>query len=178
MVQFAHQPDVGAELEEVDGEARAPVGRLKATGPGLARHNRCHRTCCEAAPLAAPWGKPAVEESACEGRIGFAAVAGIAVADDSVVAGKVVGVRVSGGDSSPARGRLECHNRRTSIRCLQGLQREEKSNSSVMQVAEADNSGARMCSCKVSCDVNEWIGEWRTAVRINQCMRMRVVVLW
>jgi hypothetical protein len=26
----------------------------------------------------------------------------------------------------------------------------------------------------VLCEVNEWIGEWRTAGRINQCMRVAV----
>jgi hypothetical protein len=64
-----------------------------------------------------------------------------------------VGVRVSGGDSSPARGRLDCHIRRTSIRCLQGLQGDKKGNSSIMQVAEAENSGARMRGGNVLCEV-------------------------
>ena len=120
-----------------------------ATRPALARHSRCHRTCC----LAALWDKLAVGESACAGLTGgFVAagkiVAGTVVAGNAGVAGKVVGVRVraSGGDSSPARGRQECHSRRTNGRCLQGRQRGEKSNSSFMQVAEAEkNRCARMC---------------------------------
>jgi len=112
----------------------------------LAHHNRCRRTC--SAPLVAPWDKPAVEESACAGLTGFVVVVGSIVAGKGaagkVVAEKVVGVgvRVSGGDSSPARGRLEYHSRRTNIRCRQGRQRGEKSNSSFMQVAEAEK---QMC---------------------------------
>jgi hypothetical protein len=74
-------------------------------------------------------------EIACAGRTDDVAVArsivgavarNIAVA---VVAEMVVGVRVSGGDSSSARGRPACHNRRTRSRCLQGLQNEGRSNS-------------------------------------------------
>jgi hypothetical protein len=46
-----------------------------------------------------------------------------------------------------------------------------------MQVAEAENNGARKCNADVLCEVNEWIGEWRTAGRVNQCMRLRVDVM-
>jgi hypothetical protein len=119
-----------------------------ATRLALARHSRCRHTYC----LAAPWDKLAVGESACAGlTAGFVAAAGSIVAGKGAagkgVAGKVVGVgvRASGGDSSPARGRPERHSRRTNIRCLQGRQRGEKSNSSFMQVAEAENRCARMC---------------------------------
>ena len=149
MVQIAHQSlfgvDLGEEIEEIDGEARVFAGRLMATRPALARHSRCRHTCC----LAALWDKLAVGESACAGLTGGfvvagSIVAGKVVADNAVVAGKVVGVgvRASGGDSSPARGRQECHSRRTNGRCLQGRQRGEKSNSSFMQVAGA---GKQMC---------------------------------
>lgn len=150
-----------------------------ATRPALARHSRCRHTCC----LAALWDKPAVGESACAGLTGgFVAagkiVAGTVVAGNAGAAGKVVGVgvRASGGDSSPARGRQECHSRRTNIRCLQGHQRGEKSNSSFMQVAEAEKTDVLECAVVTSvlCEVNEWIGEWRTAERINQCMRVAV----
>lgn len=119
-----------------------------ATHLALARHNRCRHTCCEMAPFAALWGKLAVEESAYAGRTGFVVAAGSIVAGKGAagkgVAEKVVGVGVqaSGGDSSSARGRLEYHSRRTNIRCRQGRQRGEKSNSSFMQVAEAEK---QMC---------------------------------
>jgi hypothetical protein len=122
-----------------------------ATRPVLARHNRCRRTYFEMAPLIALWDKLAVGESACAGLTGFVVVVGSILAGKGAagkgVAEKVVGVgvRASGGDSSPARGRQECHSRRTNIRCLQGRQRGEKSNSSFMQVAEAENRCARMC---------------------------------
>lgn len=130
-----------------------------ATRPALAHHNRCHRTCFEMAPLVAPWDKLAVGESACAGLTGgFAVVVGSIVAGKGAagkgVAEKVVGVgvRASGGDSSPARGRQECHNRRrTNIRCLQGRQRGEKSNSSFMQEAEAESRCARMCGGNERC---------------------------
>ena len=84
--------------------------------------------------MAALWDKLEVGESACAGLTGFVVAAGSTVAGKGaagkVVAEKVVGVgvRASGGDSSPARGRPECHSRRTNIRCLQGRQRGEKSN--------------------------------------------------
>ena len=130
------------------------AGRLMATRPALARHSRCRHTCC----FAALWDKPAVGESACAGLTGGfvvagSIVAGKVVADNAVVAGKVVGVgvRASGGDSSPARGRQECHSRRTNGRCLQGRQRGEKSNSSFMQVAEAENRCAIMCGGNECC---------------------------
>jgi hypothetical protein len=158
VVQSAHQPDVGAEketgieqeiadeaktLKEVDDEVKTSAESLEATGPGLAHHSRYHRTRCEMATLAALSGVPAVEESACAGPTGVVAVAGSAAVGNAVfVAGKVVDVQASGGDSRPARGRLDCHIRRTSNCCLQGLQGEQKRNSSVMQVAEAENSNA------------------------------------
>ena len=135
------------------------------------------------APLVAPWDKLAVGESACAGLTGFVVVVGSILAGKGAagkgVAEKVVGVgvRASGGDSSSARGRLEYHSRRTNIRCRQGHQRGEKSNSSFMQVAEAKKTDVLECAVVTSvvlCDVNEWIGEWRTAGRINQCMRVAV----
>jgi hypothetical protein len=119
-----------------------------ATRLALARHNRCRRTCCEMVPFAGLWDKLAVWESACEGLTGFVVAAGSIVAGKGAagkgVAEKVVGVgvRASGGDSSSARGRLEYHSRRTSSHCRQGHQMGEKSNSSFMQVAEAEN---KMC---------------------------------
>ena len=144
-VQIAHWSvfgvDLEEEIEEIDDEAQALAGGLVATRPALARHSRCHRTCC----LAALQDKLAVGEIACVGLTGGFVeagkiVAGTAVADSAVVAGKVVGVRgrASGGDSSPARGRQEYHSRRTNMRRLQGRQRGEKSNSSFVQVAEAE----------------------------------------
>jgi hypothetical protein len=135
------------------------------------------------APFAAPWDKPVVGGSAYAGLTGFAVAVGSIVAGKGAagkgVAEKVVGVgvRASGGDSSSARGRLEYHSRRTNIRCRQGRQRGEKSNSSFMQVAEAEKTDVLECAVVTSvvlCEVNEWIGEWRTAGRINQCMRVAV----
>jgi hypothetical protein len=95
--------------------------------------------------LVAPLGKPVAAEIACAGRIDDIAVArnivvavvavvagdvaAVAAVDVAVVAEMVVGVQVFGGDSSSARGRPECHNRRTRSRCLQGLQNEGRSNS-------------------------------------------------
>lgn len=148
-VQIAHRSVFGVALEEeiegIDGEAQVLAGGLVATRPALVRHSRCHRTCC----LAALWDKLAVGEIACAGLTGGFVeagkiVAGTVVADSAVVVGKVVGVgvRASGGDSSPARGRQECHSRRTNIRRLQGRQKGEKSNPSFMQVAEAEK---QMC---------------------------------
>lgn len=37
---------------------------------------------------------------------------------------------------------------------------EGKSNSWVMQVAEAENNGVVMCNDNALCEVNEWLGEW------------------
>ena len=130
-----------------------------ATRLVLARRSRCRRTCCEMSPFAGLWDKLAVGESACAGLTGgFAVVVGSIVAGKGAagkgVAEKVVGVgvRASGGDSSPARGRQECHSRRrTNNRCLQGRQRDGKSNSSFMQVAEAENRCARMCGGNERC---------------------------
>ena len=130
-------------LKGIGVEAKTSAESLEATGPGLAHRSRYHRTRCEMATLAALSGEPAVEESACVDQTGVVAVAGSAVVGNAVVvAEKVVDVRASGGDSRPAHGRLDCHIRRTSNCCLQDLQGEQKRNSSVMQVAEAEDSSA------------------------------------
>ena len=76
---------------------------------------------------------------------------------NAVVAGAV---KAFGGDSSPARDMPEFHNRRTRIRCLLGHQMGGKSNSWIMQVAEAENNGVVMCNDNALCEVNEWLGEW------------------
>lgn len=155
------------------------VESLMATARGPARRSRCHRTCCGVVRLVAPLGTPAVGGSACAGRSDVVVVAVAVVGNDVAgVAERALGAQAFGGDSSSARGRLGCHNRRrTSIRCLQGRQKEEKSNSWVMQVAEAETSGASMRGANVLCEVNEWISECRAAGRANQCMRLRAVVL-
>lgn len=100
---------------------------------------------------------------------------GIVAVGNAVVAGAV---KAFGGDSSPARDMPEFHNRRTRVRCLLGHQIGERSNSWVMQVAEAENNGVVVCNDNALCEVNEWLGEWGTAGRVNQCMRLRVAVLW
>jgi hypothetical protein len=137
--QFAHQPVVDGEFveEEAGVEVQAPAGSSVATDLALADHSRCHRTCWVMTALVAPWGKPVAAEIACAGRTDDIAVArniavvavAVAAADVAVVAEMVVGVQVFGGDSSSARGRPECHNRRTRSRCLQGLHNEGRSNS-------------------------------------------------
>jgi hypothetical protein len=141
--QFVHQPVVDGEFEEEAGvEVQAPAGSSVATDLALVVHSRCHRTCWVMTALVAPLGKPVAAGIACAGQtddiavarnIVVAVVAGdvaaVAAVDVAVVAEMVVGVQVFGGDSSSARGRPECHNRRTRSRCLQGLQNEGRSNS-------------------------------------------------
>ena len=95
-VQFAHQlisgDELEEEIEEIDGEAQAFAESLVATRLARARHSRCRRTCCEVAPLVAPWDKLAVEESACAGLTGGSVGVGSTVvgndfAEDVAVAG-------------------------------------------------------------------------------------------
>jgi hypothetical protein len=178
VVHSAHQLDVRGEIAEEAGvEMQTPAASLMATGLALLRHIHCHRKWCATAPLAAvPYGLPVRAQIACARRVVVVVVAA-PVARDDIVAEMVVGAQAFGGDSSSARCTPECHDRRTRIRCIQGHQNGERGKSLIMQVAEAERYGAMVCEGNVPCEVNEWIGEWRTAGQVNQCMRVRVAVL-